>query len=287
MLEGEWPRQVQEVAIHARVSSAEHRAHLERQAERLVQYCEARGYQVTQVVQVIASGVNDSRPKLLALLKGTRITLLVVEQRDRLTRFGFHYLETLLETQGRSIEVVNVAENNKEELLADLVAILYSFTARLYGQSEPNIRRNALWQHWGLRMQLVEQYVISCTDSRYKAIDAAAFASKNLNNQATYQIRQAYLHEGKYLPYAAIFHQVKRLECYGALSAKFSNSILILIHKNWVSFFRAWEGWIEHPEKFTGRPKIPGYKPKEKGSNILIYDKQAIGVKADGNAGSS
>ena len=132
--EGEQPRQVQKVAIYARVSSAEHRANLERQAEHLVQYCEARGYQVTQVVKEIASGVNDSRPKVLALLKDTSITLLVVEHRDRLTRFGFHYLETLLETQGRSIEVVNVAENDKEDLLADLVAIVYSFTARLYGQ---------------------------------------------------------------------------------------------------------------------------------------------------------
>jgi putative resolvase len=132
--EGEWPHQVQNVAIYARVSSAEHRANLERQAERLVQYCEVRGYQVTQVVKEIASGVNESRPKLLALLKDTSITLLVVEHRDRLTRFGFHYIETLLETQGRGIEVVNVAENDTEELLADLVAIVSSFTARLYGQ---------------------------------------------------------------------------------------------------------------------------------------------------------
>jgi putative resolvase len=78
--------------------------------------------------------VNDSRPKLLSLRKDTSITLLVVEHQDRLTRFGFHYLEKLLETQGRKIEVVNMAENDKEDLMADLVAIVYSFTARLYGQ---------------------------------------------------------------------------------------------------------------------------------------------------------
>src|SRR6266705_3021044 len=125
---------VQKVAIYARVSSSEHRANLERQAERLTQYCTARGYQVAQVVKEIASGVNDARPKLLSLLKDTSITLIVVEHRDRLTRFGFHYLETLLEAQGRKIEVVNVAENDKEDLVADLVAIVYSFTARLYGQ---------------------------------------------------------------------------------------------------------------------------------------------------------
>jgi putative resolvase len=124
----------QKVVIYARVSSAEQKANLERQAERLMQYCEARGYQVAQIVKEIASGVNDSRPKLLSLLKDPHITLIVVEHRDRLTRFGFRYLETLLEAQGRAIEVVNVAENNREDLMADLTAILYSFTARLYGQ---------------------------------------------------------------------------------------------------------------------------------------------------------
>jgi putative resolvase len=122
------------VAIYARVSSAEHRENLERQVERLVQYCTVRGYQVTQIVKEIASGVNDSRPKLLALLKDHQTTLIVVEHKDRLTRFGFRYLETLLELQGRTIEMVNVAENDKEDLIADLVAIVYSFTARLYGQ---------------------------------------------------------------------------------------------------------------------------------------------------------
>lgn len=125
---------IQKVAIYARVSSSEHRGNLERQAERLVQYCTARGYQVHQVVKDVASGVNDSRPKLLTLLKDTSITLIVVEYRDRLTRFGFRYIETLLATQGRAIEVVNPAENNKEDLLQDLASIVYSFCARLYGQ---------------------------------------------------------------------------------------------------------------------------------------------------------
>lgn len=122
------------VAIYARVSSAEHRENLERQVERLVQYCTVRGYQVTLIVKDIASGVNDSRPKLLGLLKDQQTTRIVVEHQDRLTRFGFRYLETLLELQGRTIEVVNVAENDKEDLMADLVASVYSFTARLYGQ---------------------------------------------------------------------------------------------------------------------------------------------------------
>jgi putative resolvase len=121
------------VAIYARVSSAEHRANLDRQAERLLDYCAARGYQVGKVVKEVASGVNDSRPQFLALLDDQRVRTIVVEHKDRATRFGFGYVERLLLAQGRSIEVVNLAENDREDLLADLTSILYRFTARLYG----------------------------------------------------------------------------------------------------------------------------------------------------------
>ncbi len=128
-------------------------------------------------------------------------------------------------------------------------------------------------------MQLTEQHLIRKGDPHFAVIDQAAFASKNLYNQATYQIRQAFIHEGEYLPYGEIFHRIKHLECYQALPRKVSNSILILIHKNWVAFFKANKAYKEDPSKFLGRPKIPGYKDKEKGRNILIYDKQALGKR--------
>src|SRR6266576_3243577 len=102
-------------------------------------------------------------------------------------------------------------------------------------------------------MKLVEQHIITKGDPGYEAVDAAAFAAKNLYNQATYQIRQAYIHEGKYLPYAELFHRLKHLECYQALPRKVSNSILIQIDQNWRSFFAAIKEWREHPDKFTGR----------------------------------
>ena len=78
-------------------------------------------------------------------------------------------------------------------------------------------------------MRLVEQHLIRTSDPWYAAIDAAAFASKNLYNQANYQIRQAFIREGTYLPYAEIFHRIKHLDCYKALPAKVANSILILL----------------------------------------------------------
>ena len=56
----------QKVAIHARVSSSEKKSNLESQAERLIAYCTAKGYQVAKVIKEIGSGVNDSRPKFLS-----------------------------------------------------------------------------------------------------------------------------------------------------------------------------------------------------------------------------
>ena len=129
-------------------------------------------------------------------------------------------------------------------------------------------------------MQLVEQHLIRQSDPRFAAIDRAAFASKNLYNQANYQIRQAFLHEGKYLPYAEMFHRLKHHEAYCALPRKVSNSILIQLHNNWQAFFKGNEAYREDPSQFVGRPKLPKYKDKEKGRNILIYDLQAISKKA-------
>ena len=85
------------------------------------------------MVKEVGSGVNDARPKLLALLEDQGIGLIVVEHKDRLTRVGLRYLETLLKTQGRAIDVVHQADNGTEDLLADLRAIVSSFCARLYG----------------------------------------------------------------------------------------------------------------------------------------------------------
>src|SRR6266487_2621698 len=129
-------------------------------------------------------------------------------------------------------------------------------------------------------MRLVEQHIIAKIDPRFAHIDGAAFASKNLYNQANYQIRQAFIHEGKYLSYAEIFHRLKTYEAYCALPRKVSNSILIQLDKNWKAFFAAQVEWHEHPEKFLGRPQLPKYKHKERGRNILIYDMQAISKRA-------
>jgi len=135
-----------QVAVYARVSSAENQSNLNSQAERLVAYCTARGYQVAKVVKEVGSGVNDARPKLLALLADHSIGLIVVEHKDRLTRFGFRYIGTLMGVQGRRIEVVNLTENPIEDIIADFVSILYSFCAKLYGQRRAKRKTEKLVQ---------------------------------------------------------------------------------------------------------------------------------------------
>lgn len=125
-------------------------------------------------------------------------------------------------------------------------------------------------------MQLVERTVIRKTDSRYAAIDAASFASKNLYNAANYIVRQSFIHDGVYLGYAEVYHRIKQHEAYKALPAKVSNDVLRLLDKNWKAFFEACKVYREHPELFQAPPKMPGYKDKQKGRNILVYDIQAI-----------
>jgi putative resolvase len=89
---------------------------------------------VNRVVTEVGSGINDTRKQWLSLLQDRTVRIIVVEHKDRFTRFGFAGCKTLLNTDGRDIEVVNEADNGKEDLLQDLVFIITSFCARLYGQ---------------------------------------------------------------------------------------------------------------------------------------------------------
>jgi putative transposase len=125
-------------------------------------------------------------------------------------------------------------------------------------------------------MQLVEQHVIDRKDPRYSVIDEAAFKSKNLYNAALYEVRQAFIHEGKYLNYNEMDRRMQSSDSYKALPAKVSQQVLVLLDKNWTAFFEARAAYEEDPSTFTGRPRLPKYKHKTEGRNILVYTVQAI-----------
>ena len=127
------PQEALSVALYARVSSADQKENLERQMQRLKDYAASKGYQVTKTVSELASGLNESRPKFLKLLTDASIGVIVVEHRDRATRFGFNYLEQLLAMQGRRLEVI-FPSDTEHDLLDDFIAVITSMASRISGR---------------------------------------------------------------------------------------------------------------------------------------------------------
>ena len=144
IIEEDAPKPEQKIVVYTRVSSSENKNNLEKQSERLVSYCNAKGWKVEKVVKEIGSGLNDNRKQLEKLLMDKTVTTIVVEHSDRFSRFGMNYIQKLLELQGRKVEIVNKQSNDKDDLMQDFVSIITSFTARLYGQRRTKRRTEQL-----------------------------------------------------------------------------------------------------------------------------------------------
>ena len=127
-------KEQQKVVIYCRVSSTVNKNNLQTQKQRLTNYCYAKGYKIYKVVQQFGSGINDKRPKLQKLLEQQDFTKIVVQHKDRLTRLGFNYLQTLLNKNNIQIQVINLANQNDVDLIQDFVSIITSYCARIYGQ---------------------------------------------------------------------------------------------------------------------------------------------------------
>ena len=131
--------------IYARVSSSD-KSDLERQIHYLTQYCSAKGYKVVDVLSDIASGLKTSRRGLMKLFNyvvDRRVDVVVITYKDRLTRFGFEYLEYFFSQYGVRIEVVYGEEPRDayQELVEDLLAIVTSFAGKLYGMRSHRKKR--------------------------------------------------------------------------------------------------------------------------------------------------
>jgi len=129
-------------------------------------------------------------------------------------------------------------------------------------------------------MQLVERHVSKRADPRFEAMDRAAFASTNLCNAANYLVRQSFIREGVYLDYYEMHRRMQGDETYKALPAKVAHWVLRLLDQNGQSFFAARAAWQAGPSKFLRRPKLPGYKDKQRGRNLLVYTTQALSAPA-------
>lgn len=120
--------------LYARVSSTINKASLDGQIERMKQHASAKGYVVIEEHKEIASGLNENRKKLNALLNRHDYNVLIVEHKDRLTRFGASYIEQALNNNNVSLEIINQADKKDNELVDDFVAIVTSFCGRIYGR---------------------------------------------------------------------------------------------------------------------------------------------------------
>jgi putative transposase len=131
-------------------------------------------------------------------------------------------------------------------------------------------------------MQLVEQHIISKKDPRWKLIDAAAWFSKNIYNAANYLVRQSYLSGAGYLNYNAIEKRFKQRDLLSdqQLPLKVVQQVLKQVDHDWQAYFAAKAVWEAAPEQFLGKPRMPKYKDKTKGRNVLVYTQQAISRKA-------
>ena len=132
------------VAIYARVSSADQKKDLDGQVARLVIFANEKGLSVSKTVTEIGSGLNGHRSKLMKLLADSSVSIILVEHRDRLMRFGVEYVESSLTAQGRKLIVADQNELN-DDLVQDMIEVLTSFCARLYGRrSAKNKAKKAL-----------------------------------------------------------------------------------------------------------------------------------------------
>jgi IS605 OrfB family transposase len=129
-------------------------------------------------------------------------------------------------------------------------------------------------------MQLVEQHIIDRHDPRFANIDPACFASKNLYNASLYVLRQAFFAHEPVPSYAQLAHSLKATPEFRALPAKVSQWTLRQVSGDWKNFWKAQAAYEQCPAKFTGRPKLPHYKSKQDGRNLLVYTRQAISIPA-------
>uniref|UniRef100_A0A6M3XK30 Putative transposase n=1 Tax=viral metagenome TaxID=1070528 RepID=A0A6M3XK30_9ZZZZ len=126
-------------------------------------------------------------------------------------------------------------------------------------------------------MQRVERHIII----KDKQIDNLCYLSKNLYNYCNYAIRQHFFETSELLSEYGLTGKLakeKQID-YISLPAQSSQQIIKLLFRNWKSFFKANKNFKNQPEKYMGKPKMPHYKHKEKGRNIIIFTNQQIVLK--------
>lgn len=136
------------IATYSRVSSYEQKTKgdLDRQSQRLSEYCAKRKYMVEHIIKDVGSGLSDSRSgfvKLGKLVTEKKISKIIIEHKDRLTRFQFGFIERMFNSY--DVEIICVEKNDiseEEELVNDIMMLMASFSGKLYGKRSAKRRKN-------------------------------------------------------------------------------------------------------------------------------------------------
>ncbi|MFQ6067247.1 MAG: IS607 family transposase [bacterium] len=136
------------LVLYGRVSSHEQKkkGDLERQIESLEEHFSSSDYAEIKIITDVGSGLGEKRRglrKLFQLAQERKISDIAVTYQDRLTRFGFSYLESFFEHCGVTLHVLNHNDKQtlEEELTQDLLAIITSFSGKLYGMRSHKARK--------------------------------------------------------------------------------------------------------------------------------------------------
>lgn len=124
-----------------------------------------------------------------------------------------------------------------------------------------------------LILQRVERHVVKKNDPNYEAIDHLCFMSKNLYNYTNYLLRQSFFNNRvlpKEFDIVKEFHDTHNYDYYN-MCGNTNQQCIKLLYKNWKSFFKATKEYNKDPSKFLGKPKMPKYKDKKKGRNVVIF----------------
>jgi putative resolvase len=124
--------------VYARCSTQKQKENLDRQVGRLLEYSLGQGWK-PELFKDIGSGLNDNRKEFKKLLKripGEDVKRVLIEYKDRLCRYGFAVFQGYCE--GLNVDVVILEEKEhkefEQEFAQDVVALIASFSARLYGR---------------------------------------------------------------------------------------------------------------------------------------------------------
>lgn len=135
------------VATYARVSSHEQKqkGDLDRQSQRISEYCAKKKLKVEYIIKDVGSGLSDTRAgfvKLSNLVINKKITHVIIENKDRLTRFQYNFVEKMFGSYGTKIICIDKPDDEGDkEFINDLMMIIASFSGRLYGSRSAKRRK--------------------------------------------------------------------------------------------------------------------------------------------------